>query len=251
MVLALTVPGVSIAVSIGFGIAFLFTRDQGNLSDARPPLPKSSKIFRFLSILSLLVFFVSSLEDFRNSGYDCALSLVSPAAYNSGNTTPDEIADFYTDRSNFCYVCNACRIDDDGEDLSDYDYSSLIEIAGVKIWLCRECSKAETIDVSINGVAYTVIPGIGQYYDIRAFLSERSNFCEICHACRYSLEYGEWLEREDGYADSFLHVKFWICPDCCSRDSFDICVDGVSCTLVRDEDDIGGISYIHIYDKDY
>lgn len=249
MVLALTVPGVSIAVSIGFGIAFLFTRDQGNLSDARPPLPKSSKIFRFLSILSLLVFFVSSLEDFRNSGYDCALSLVSPAAYNSGNTTPDEIADFYTDRSNFCYVCNVCRIDKDGDDYWSGD-DRFVEISDVEIWLCPRCANADTVDISVNGIAYTVIPETGQYYDIRAFLSERSNFCEICHACRYSLEYGEWLEREDGYADSFLHVKFWICPDCCYRDSFDICVDGVSCTLIRDEEYIGGVDYIHIYDKD-
>lgn len=251
MVLVLTVPVISFMATLGFGFAFLLARDQGNPFDARPPLPKSCKIFRFFSILSLLVFFFSSLYVAYNDGYEHALTSVSPAAYNSGNTTPDEIADFYSKRSNFCYVCNSCRIDVDGEDLGDYEYSSLIKISGVKIWLCHECSKAETVDVSVNGVAYTVIPGTDQYYDIREFLSERSNFCEICHACRYSLEYGEWVEREDGYADSFLHVKFWICPDCCSRNSFDICVDGVSCTLVRDEDDIGGVSYIHIYDKDY
>lgn len=233
MVIILTVPGISLAAAIGFAFAFLAARDQGNPFDDRPPLPKSCKIFRFLSVLSLLVFFFSSLYDFYDDGYEHALSSFAPAIYNSGKTTSSEISDFYSDRSNFCCVCNTSCIDKNGNDFSDD--GAEIEISGVDIWLCPRCADADTVDVSVNGIAYTVIPGTEQYYDIRELFSSRSNFCEVCHSCRYSLDWGEWAER-DGHEDSFLHVKYWLCSDCYYRDSFDICIDGVSYTLIGGED---------------
>lgn len=108
-----------------------------------------------LLILSLIAGVIFCAVDFYHYGYRASLEEFSPAAYNAGNDTAEEMRDFYADRTNFCAVCDRCRYsEDDGSELD----GSLENLDGIIVWICDWCLSRDSFYVCVDGKVYSFQP---------------------------------------------------------------------------------------------
>lgn len=124
--------------------------------DAVPPKEKRLKpIVLTLLVLTLIAGVISCAVGLYRDGYQASLEEFSPAAYNAGNDTAEEMRNFYADRTNFCCVCGTCRYrDDDGAELG----GNLENLDGITVWICDWCLSRDSFYVCVDGKVYSFHP---------------------------------------------------------------------------------------------
>ena len=131
-------------------------------SDIRftPPSARttSQKIKRYLLLATLALAIVATIASFSNdsfkNGQANALRNFSPAAFYRGAETPEEMQDFFSERTNFCEICNRCRYEDDGDFVFEIEGHSRI-LGGTEVWICDKCFRSNSFSVCVDGEVYT------------------------------------------------------------------------------------------------